>query len=271
MLPSNTAVFDAVASTYDASFTHTLIGRAQRAAVREQLQVFLKNKPPLKILEINCGTGEDALWLASQGHSVIATDVAAGMINEAKQKTESAGIDHKTSFIQSGFEQLYATFQEEQFDLIFSNFSGLNCLPAEALITLSHDLSALLRSGGCMAVVIFGKYTIWETLYYGCRLNFRQAFQRWQHKTVNVPLKEDVAQPVYYYSIRRFKSLMHGFRLLQQRPVGLFIPPSYLDGSMKKRMYLYNKLVKLDKAFSQWAAFSAFADHTFLLFEKKML
>jgi ubiquinone/menaquinone biosynthesis C-methylase UbiE len=54
--------FDALAGEYDKMFTTSLIGRAQREAVWDVLdRTFF---PGEKILELNCGTGEDALHLA---------------------------------------------------------------------------------------------------------------------------------------------------------------------------------------------------------------
>lgn len=78
--------FDHIAENYDSSFTHTAIGQYQRALVWEHLRQCLPSYPQ-KILEINCGTGEDALFLAEQGHQVIATDVSAEMVHQASLKS----------------------------------------------------------------------------------------------------------------------------------------------------------------------------------------
>ena len=59
------APFDILAPDYDAVFSHSLTGSAQRWITRARLSAFLADKGPLRILEINCGTGEDACWLAS--------------------------------------------------------------------------------------------------------------------------------------------------------------------------------------------------------------
>ena len=56
--------FDRVASSYDELFTHTAIGRAQRKQVWEKLLAAFP--PGSRILELNCGTGEDARFLAAR-------------------------------------------------------------------------------------------------------------------------------------------------------------------------------------------------------------
>src|SRR5450631_871957 len=119
--------FDVLAPDYDAVFSRSLTGLAQRLVSRERLEAFLAGKGRLRILEINCGTGEDACWLASLGHEVIATDQSAAMIRTAREKGggiagAGAGERGTPNFIQCGFSELGNTFAGQSFDLIFSNF-----------------------------------------------------------------------------------------------------------------------------------------------------
>jgi len=55
-----------IGSDYDQIFTESLIGRAQRNAVWKILNRTFSEKD--NILELNCGTGEDAIHLASRGY-----------------------------------------------------------------------------------------------------------------------------------------------------------------------------------------------------------
>src|SRR5262245_44859612 len=93
------APFDVLAAGYDSSFSQSLTGQAQRDVSRLWLQKFLLYKGPLRILEINCGTGDDALWLASLGHYVVATDQSARMIGEATQKAGEASSSMQPVFL----------------------------------------------------------------------------------------------------------------------------------------------------------------------------
>jgi 2-polyprenyl-3-methyl-5-hydroxy-6-metoxy-1,4-benzoquinol methylase len=45
------------------------------------------------VLDIGCGTGENALYLASRGHSVIGLDGSSAAIDRARAKGERRGID----------------------------------------------------------------------------------------------------------------------------------------------------------------------------------
>ena len=83
--------FDSLAGKYDELFTRSLIGRAQRGAVWDVLlDIF---EPGSHILELNCGTGEDALFLARHDCSVVACDASGQMIQTARQRMQSEDPD----------------------------------------------------------------------------------------------------------------------------------------------------------------------------------
>lgn len=262
MLMSKRSQFDVLAGHYDVVFTKSRTGRAQRMMSRKWLQPLLTGT--MHILEINCGTGEDAYWLAKQGHMVTATDQSNRMIAMAKAK----GVHTNPSFYTCAFDTLIKTFPKQQFDLVFSNFAGMNCVSPADLFVLSSELHALLKPGGHLAAVIFGKHCLWELLYYLGKGKMRAACRRWTNKPVMVPLADGVYQPVYYYSISRFAQLMYPMQLVQKKPVGLFIPPSYMEGAMQQRRHFFRTLEHLEQR-AAWLP--SLADHVFLLFKKSPL
>src|SRR5271165_6783532 len=86
--------FDRIAGAYDDVFTRSAIGQAQREQVwRRMLQAFAVGE---RILELNCGTGEDARFLGARGRKIVACDASAEMIAIAaagtKREAKSAGI-----------------------------------------------------------------------------------------------------------------------------------------------------------------------------------
>src|SRR5690242_10854701 len=82
--------FDAMAADYDARFTQSRIGTLMRQAVWRRLDA--RFQPGDRILELNCGTGEDALHLAQRSIHVLATDLSATMVQAARAKAERAGL-----------------------------------------------------------------------------------------------------------------------------------------------------------------------------------
>src|SRR4051812_2642956 len=77
--------FDALAAKYDTSLTASPIARYLRARVNDRLDVHFGRGD--HVLEIGCGTGEDALFLAERGIRVTATDSSPAMLEIARART----------------------------------------------------------------------------------------------------------------------------------------------------------------------------------------
>ena len=92
----NRPAFDAVAAAYDAQFSEQRLGRWLRAAVHRQLADWVQ--PGDRVLELGCGTGEDALWLARRGAQVTATDASPAMLEIAARKAAAAGVADRIAF-----------------------------------------------------------------------------------------------------------------------------------------------------------------------------
>jgi len=260
--------FDVMAETYDQDFTGSAIGRLQRARVwKLLLPVISQYQRPLSILELNCGTGEDAVKLATMGHHVWATDASGAMIAKAQQK--AIGVNAKNlSFSTCSFCDIENQFAGHQFDLVFSNFGGLNCIDATALETLSETLSSVTKTNATLAFVVMGRWCIWEMAYYSLKLQFGKAFRR---------LKRSVSfssgghhMSIYYYHPSSMKKIFgKDFTSEQVNPVGLALPPSYLESFFAKRPLLLKKLNNFEEKWGDMAWTSRLADHYCISFKKQ--
>src|SRR5271157_4377314 len=99
-----TEPFDAMAKEYDARFTDSLIGSAQRAAVWQEMDGLFR--PGQRVLEINCGTGVDALHLSARGIQVVACDASPEMIAVARPRLDASTIRHHVDFKVLAIEQI---------------------------------------------------------------------------------------------------------------------------------------------------------------------
>lgn len=188
--------FSPVARTYDAAFTETLVGRMQRQIVWDALEALLQDRP-LRVLEINCGTGEDACWLARRGCWVLATDASPAMVAVAQEKARQEGLPVETRVCDfSGLAQL----AERDFDLVLSNFGGLNCIPPDELAALWPVLLDKLRPGGHLVAVLMGRFCWWESLYFLIKGQWRQAFRRWSGGPVTASLDGVSSVETWYAS-----------------------------------------------------------------------
>jgi ubiquinone/menaquinone biosynthesis C-methylase UbiE len=263
------STFDVLAGAYDTGFVESLTGSAQRRITYKWLRPMLASKPNMQLLEINCGTGVDAFWMAQKGHTVTATDASPAMIERAQRKAIVTPAPNKPVFQTCAFDQLHTTFRGRLFDGIVSNFAGLNCVAPAAMTGLAKQFYQLLKPGGYFAVVLFGKHCLWETMYYLLKAQPHHAFRRWTNKKIMVSLTPQVQQPVYYYSIKAFAQLMAPLQLIEKKPVGLCIPPSWMEGYMQQHRRLYQTLVQWEDKTGNASFATSLADHAFMLFKKE--
>lgn len=255
--------FDTMAEDYDAAFTDSSIGRAQRNVVwRAARRIF---QPGSHILELNCGTGEDALYLASHGLRVTACDASEKMISRAMDRLLASSSSENVEFNILPNEQLDQLPTELHFDGAFSNFSGLNC--TENLTPLVEELNRKLIPGASLLFCLSTRVCVWETLYYLGKGRIRKAFRRWSGSTnANV---SGHAFAVYYPTVAGLRrTFAPHFRLRAIQGVGLVVPPSYLESSMRKHPSLLRLAVRMDQALHSIPLLRVLGDHVLLHFEK---
>lgn len=252
------AEFDAVAIDYDVHFTETNVGKAQRALVWNYLKKHLPSKK-LKILEVNCGTGADAQWLHALGHEVIATDLSSEMISVARQKRTSY-----ISFQVAGFHDLKEKFEGQTFDLVFSNFAGLNCVSRLQLRAIQRDFSELLKPKGKFIGVFLGEFCWQERLYFRLKNQTEKVNRRLSENEANLDGRS--MQLTNCFSPEALKELFVDFNFIRQQPIGLLVPPSYFEAQLKHWPRLVRLLQSLESAvaFPKWANH---ADHFLIDFE----
>ena len=161
------AIFD----QYDAGNT---IIQYKRKRVRARVEQELS--PGSTILELNAGTGQDSLYFASLGHHVHATDIAPGMLEALRKKADAQPLAGKVTSELCSFTRLEELRAKGPYDLIFSNFAGLNCI--DELDKVLRSFPALLKPGGRAVLVILPPFCLWESLLV-FKGKFRTAFRRW--------------------------------------------------------------------------------------------
>lgn len=256
--------FDVHAKNYDAVFTFSEIGKAQRNRVYHFLNKYILPEKKLNILELNCGTGEDASYFTQLGHDVLATDISSEMIKVAKEKNENTNI----RFQQLDITKITSETFTEKFDLIFSNFGGLNCLSKSQLASFFQTSESLLTPSGKLALVIMPKNCLWEQFYFSLKGDFKKARRRNTDKALHVNV-EGVQIPTWYYNPKEVESLASNiYKTMAVKPIGIKIPPSYLESFFSKKKGLLNLFIQLEKLFSN-RFWSKYADHYLIVFQKK--
>lgn len=128
-----------------------------RGQVREQIvrrhlaEVVLSQADrPLRIADIGCGAGRDALWLGEQGHQVLALDPAESMVEIATQAVADARLDGIEVVVgDAGVARQIAG--DRAFDLVLSH--GV-IMYAEDPATFIGDHLALVADQGVLSLLV---------------------------------------------------------------------------------------------------------------------
>jgi SAM-dependent methyltransferase len=225
-----------MADGYDSEFTRTAIGTLMRKAVWARCA--RRFAPGSRVLEMNCGTGEDALWLAQRGVEVLATDASPAMLQVARNKLAGSSAGSSVGFRRLAWEEL-DSLEEGPFDGMLSNFGGLNCvadLRAAALASAKK-----LKMGGTAILCIMGPLVPWEWIWFLAQGDPRRAFRRlrrggasWSGIAIRYPS-----------SMKVLRSFAPEFRALRLSAIGALLPPPYAE----KRLGRYPRLIAaLDRA-----------------------
>jgi ubiquinone/menaquinone biosynthesis C-methylase UbiE len=266
------APFDALADTYDQTFTFSRIGRAQREAVtREMDRVFRSGQ---RVLEINCGTGVDALHLASHGVAVLACDVAPRMIEVARQRAKKAQMEDSigapVEFRALATERIGVLRDEGlagYFDGVLSNFAGLNCIEDPSL--LARDLAQLLKPGASVLFCLFGRLCAWEVLWYLGQGKPREAFRRFRSAGDTVRIARGATVRVCYPAVRKLAHLFSPeFQLKGWKGIGVTVPPTYLEPLACRFPKVLRALAGFDRGLGRCPGLRGMADHVLLRFER---
>jgi ubiquinone/menaquinone biosynthesis C-methylase UbiE len=261
--PQAALAFDQMAADYDVTFTNSMIGRAQRDVVWSTLAKIFQ--PGDHILELNCGTGEDALFLSRNGIRVTACDASLQMVNIASNRLHAEASNAPIKFNLLPTERILELQSSSKFNGAFSNFSGLNCVAD--LKQTADDMATLLATGSPLLICLSTRFCVWEMLWFLVDGNFRKAFRRCSgHATAKVG---DVIVDVYYPTVSKLQSLFSpSFVLRSYRGIGVTVPPSYAESWIRMHPKLLKIFRTIDRSISALPGFRVLGDHVLLHFER---
>lgn len=264
--------FDRLARDYDARFTDSRLGRLLRDKVQRRLGAAFA--PGDHVLELGCGTGEDAAWLAGRGVRVSAIDASPEMLAAARRKAARRGVEDRVGFRQLDLRQLGGEgpgpeleLGEELFDGGFSNFGALNGLAERA--SLAAALAARIRPGGPLLLVVMGPFCALEVLGHVARGRLRAARRRFRPGT-RAHLVDGRSMRVWYPSPRQLRrEFATSFRCLHTTAIGLLLPPTDFAGVVER----WPRLTAVASAIEDWLAplppLGWLADHYLLTLERR--
>ncbi|MFN8348957.1 MAG: class I SAM-dependent methyltransferase [Spirosomataceae bacterium] len=257
--------FDRQSAIFDELYGKNAIIEYKRHRTRSHLEKYLL--PGSELLELNAGTGQDAVYFAQKGHRVVATDISAGMLAQLNRKVTELNLSDSVCSEQVSFTELSTLKHQGPFDAIFSNFGGLNCTYQLDKITASF--AGLLKPNGTVTLVIMPPFCLWEllTLLKG---NTRLAFRRFGAGKGAKAHIEGVNFLCWYYKPAHIiEFLKKEFDLVSLEGLCTLVPPSYLETFPNKYPRLYSLLQKWEDRWKGTFPFNCIGDYFIITLRKR--
>lgn len=260
------AAFSKQAPGFDTLYNGNSIIQYKRKRVREHIAQFIPAGS--SILELNSGTGEDAIYFAQQGHRVHATDISAGMETVFLSKVKEEKLEGSVSFERRSYTQLEALKQQGPYDLVFSNFAGLNC--TSQLDKVLSSFSNLVRPAGYVTLVILPKFCLWEFLLL-FKGQFKTAFRRFSGKKGSRAHIEGEYFRCWYYdpSFVR-KQLKDSFEVRSVEGLCTTVPPSYIEHFAERHPKWYRFLERKENRLKNKWPWRSIGDYYIITLQKKI-
>jgi len=257
--------FSKQSAIFDNIYSSNVIIQYKRQRVRDHLQQFLR--PGSKILELNAGTGEDAVWFAQQGHTVHATDISKGMQEKLAEKVRQNQNETQITQELCSFTELQLLNNKGPYDLVFSNFAGLNC--TGELDKVLNSFSPLLKPNGLVTLVILPRFCLWESLLF-FKGKFKTASRRlFSKKGVKARIEGEYFTCWYYDPSYVIKNMKSSYEVLSVEGLCTLVPPSYLENFPTKRPSLFNWLRQKESKWKNKWPWQSIGDYYIISLRKK--
>lgn len=230
-------------------------------------KTFLKYFPPgSRILELNAGTGVDAVFLASNGMNVHATDISEEMVKVIRSKIGSRDLNEKVTTEVLSFDEINKVTCGP-FDAVFSNFGGLNCI--NDFSKLSDDLSSKLKPGGLFIAVVMNKFCPWEIFYYLLRFDHKNAFRRFRKNGIMAELNGEKVKTYYFFPGEFVDAFSGNFEKVKISALAFKTPPPYLKGIYMRFKPIVKFFMLLDEFIMNIYPFNRLGDHFMIVVKKR--
>ncbi|KOG42510.1 class I SAM-dependent methyltransferase [Streptomyces resistomycificus] len=128
-------------------------GRPNPLLVREASDL-----TPGAALDLGCGEGADAVWLAARGWQVTGVDISPTALERAAAHAAEAGVGDRTTWER---HELGATFPQGSFDLVNAQFLQ-SPVPLARERVLRQAADAVV-AGGTLLIVMHGGWPSWQS------------------------------------------------------------------------------------------------------------
>ena len=222
-LQATRQAFDSIAAEYDGPTGNNALIQRMRTQLWQTVTALFP--AGARLLDLGCGTGIDAVYLASRGYSIVATDWSSHMVERTRSRVVEAAVEHRVRAQVLGVQEI-AQLDGERFDGIYSDLGPFNCVPD--LDEAARSCAELLEPGGRLVASVIGRMCPWELVYYAIQGKWERARVRSTRAVVPVPLNQHVVWTRYFTPHEFYRPFASTFELTSYRGLSLFVPPPYL-------------------------------------------
>jgi ubiquinone/menaquinone biosynthesis C-methylase UbiE len=259
------SAFDSVAADYDGPRGNNELIQEMRGEMWRWLE---KTFPTgSRLLDLGCGTGLDAVYLATRGHTVVASDWSPAMIERTRRRAAEQNVAERVIAANVGAHQLQFLNEPGQFDGVYSNLGPLNCVPDIAHV--ARECARLVKPGGALVFTVIGRYCPWEVAHYLRRKRWARAKVRLARSVVPVGMNNHTIWTRYYSPGEFYNGFASHFSLQHVRGICVFAPPPYITSFRQKHPRLLGKLWALDRVLAGLPMIRTMGDHFLIVMKKR--
>jgi SAM-dependent methyltransferase len=260
--------FDRIAKMYDAAYgppDDSGHGNALISWLRAQHLEMLCGFFPAEslLLDIGCGTGEDALALAHCGYSVLGIDISPAMVRQAQTKAAVHGIRREASFRVLPAGQVGSLDERGPFGGAYSSLGTLNTEPD--LPGLAKGLHALLEPGAAFVATVMSRHCAYEILRNLAHFQPSKTLKRgpdWQDTRAGAG---GITAPVKFYTPKAFAAPFKPYFAVERvLAFPLWMPPVHLH----ELYHASPKREAWDRQMRSWPGFRAWGDHFLMVLRR---
>ena len=268
---STSEAFDYIAADYDSIYSPE--SNLAMAWMRKESLALLRKTFPRgsRLLELGCGTGEEAIFLAKTGCEIVATDISPKMASITLQKVMDQKLDHRIQIAVLPAGMLDKLQPPQSFDGAYASFGVLNCEPN--LHAVGKALAHLIRPGGLFLTSVMGQTSLFEIAWYLLNLQPGRAFRRLQKGWHLAPVAGDdgrkVVVPTRYLKSSQIIEAFPGFALKHIMALPLFLPPPYAASLWKKHPRFFRLMERAEFRFHKKWPWYFLGDHTVFVLRRQ--
>jgi SAM-dependent methyltransferase len=259
------ARFDQVAKLYDTQYgppSGSRRGNPLMCWLRKEHLSLVRElvEADAALLDIGCGTGEEAITLAQEGYSTLGIDVSPAMVWQAQAKAAGHGLGRKAMFKVLPAGQLGMLDERGPFQGAYASLGTLNTEPD--LPGVVSGLHELLAPGAPFVATVMSRHCLSEILRNLRRFRAGETLKRPSGWTESRAGAGGAVAPVKFYTPGEFAALFEPhFAVETVWAFPLWLPPVHLYEVYRARQDYFKRLEGLERRMRSWPGLRAWGDH----------